>query len=137
MLLTGDDGTYSGNVTITENTADGINERFVRMAGAGDAEVVIKNNTINNYQGADADYIKVTDGTNVTIENNVLGASTSAELVAALQTAVAAGETNIVFDANGANIGNFNKDDNTWFTTNLVPTGVTVTLRNATVSGIS
>ena len=63
--------------------------------------------------------------------------STSAELVAALQTAVAAGETNIVFDANGANIGNFNKDDNTWFTTNLVPTGVTVTLRNATVSGIS
>lgn len=137
MLLTVDDGTYSGNVTITENTADGINERFVRMAGAGDAEVVIKNNTINNYQGADADYIKVTDGTNVTIENNVLGASTSAELVAALQTAVAAGETNIVFDANGANIGNFNKDDNTWFTTNLVPTGVTVTLRNATVSGIS
>ena len=63
--------------------------------------------------------------------------SSSAELVAALQTAVAAGETNIVFDANGANIGNFNKDDNTWFTTNLVPTGVTVTLRNATVSGIS
>ena len=43
--------------------------------------------------------------------------ATSAELVAALQTAVAAGETNIVFDANGANIGNFNKDDNTWFTT--------------------
>ena len=63
--------------------------------------------------------------------------SSSAELVAALQTAVAAGETNIVFDANDANIGNFNKDDNTWFTTNLVPTGVTVTLRNATVSGIS
>lgn len=63
--------------------------------------------------------------------------NTSAELVAALQTAVAAGETNIVFDAKGANIGNFNKDDNTWFTTNLVPTGVTVTLRNATVSGIS
>ena len=63
--------------------------------------------------------------------------ATSAELVAALQTAVAAGETNIVFDAKGANIGNFNKDDNTWFTTNLVPTGVTVTLRNATVSGIS
>ena len=135
MLLAG--GGYAGNVTITGNTADGIRDRFVRMAGAGDAEVVIKNNTINNYQGADADYIKVTDGTNVTIENNVLGASTSAELVAALQKAVAAGETNIVFDAKGANIGNFNKDDNTWFTTNLVPTGVTVTLRNATVSGIS
>ncbi len=129
--------TYSGKVTITDNVSNNAKQRFVRMSGAGDAEVVIKNNTINNYQGADADYIKVTDGTNVTIENNVLGASTSAELVAALKTAVAAGETNIVFDAKGANIGNFNKDDNTWFTTNLVPTGVTVTLRNATVSGIS
>ena len=72
--------TYSGKVTITGNVSNNAKQRFVRMSGAGDAEVVIKNNTINNYQGADADYIKVTDGTNVTIENNVLGASTAAAL---------------------------------------------------------
>ncbi len=77
ILLSADKGTYSGNVTITENTADSIHERFVRMAGAGDAVVVIKDNTIIDYQGADADYIKVTgsnDETNlVTIENNQRG----------------------------------------------------------------
>ena len=72
MLLTVDGGTYTGNVTITGNTADGINERFVRMAGAGNAAVVIKDNTIVNYMGADADYIKVTDANNVTIENNTI-----------------------------------------------------------------
>ena len=71
ILLSVDNGTYSGNVTITENTAENIHERFVRMAGAGDAVVLIKDNSIINYQGADADYIKVTDGSNVTIENNV------------------------------------------------------------------
>ena len=68
---------YSGNVTITENYAEAIHERFVRMAGAGDAVVVIKDNIISNYLGADADYIKVTDGTNVTIENNTLANSTT------------------------------------------------------------
>lgn len=73
MLLAVDKGTYSGDVTISGNKADGINERFVRMAGAGDANVVIKNNTITNYLGEDADYIKVTDtnGTPI-IENNTL-----------------------------------------------------------------
>ena len=71
ILLPVDKGTYSGNVTITNNTAENINERFVRMAGAGDAVVVIKDNVIKLYKGADADYIKVTDGTNVTTENNI------------------------------------------------------------------
>ena len=71
ILLPVDNGTYSGNVTITNNTAESINERFVRMAGAGNAVVVIKDNVIVNYQGTDADYIKVTDGTNVTDENNI------------------------------------------------------------------
>lgn len=65
--------TYSGKVTITGNVSNNAKQRFVRMAGAGEAEVVIKDNKIYNYQGADADYIKVTDGTNVTIENNVFG----------------------------------------------------------------
>jgi len=76
ILLPVHNGSYSGNVTITGNTAVGINERFVRMAGAGDANVVIKDNTILNYEGEDADYIKVTDsnGTPV-IENNIVGRS--------------------------------------------------------------
>ena len=76
ILLSVDNGTYSGNVTITDNYAEGINERFVRMAGAGDAVVVIKDNLIKGYKGADEDFIKVTDGTNVTIENNYVVNST-------------------------------------------------------------
>ena len=88
ILLPVDGGTYTGNVTITGNTADCINERFVRMAGAGDAVVVIKDNVINNYMGADDDYIKVTDGNNVTIENNPMTraykVSNTAEAQAAL-----------------------------------------------------
>ena len=76
MQLSVDGGTYSGTVTISGNNADGINNRFVRMAGAGDAVVRIENNTITNYKGADADYIKVTDGNNVTIENNTLASRT-------------------------------------------------------------
>ena len=65
--------TYSGNITITDNVSNNAKERFVRMAGAGDAVVVIKDNLINDYQGADSDFIKVSDGTNVTIENNFVG----------------------------------------------------------------
>ena len=69
MLLTGSG--YSGNVTITGNKADGINDRFVRMAGAGDATIVITDNVITNYKGEDVDYIKVTDHTgSLTKENN-------------------------------------------------------------------
>ena len=62
--------TYSGNITITGNVSNNAKERFVRMSGAGNAVVVIKDNTIINYLGEDTDYIKVTDGYNVTIENN-------------------------------------------------------------------
>ena len=68
--------TYTGTITITGNTSINGEERFVRGAGMGDANVVIKDNTILNYKGKDADYIKVTDsnGTPV-IENNVVGRS--------------------------------------------------------------
>ena len=88
--------TYSGNVIITDNIADGTNDRFVRMAGAGNAAVVVKDNTVKNYLGAEGDYIKVTDGTNVTIENNTMTraykASNDAELRTAINSA-RAGET--------------------------------------------
>ena len=103
ILLASNSGcTYSGIVTITDNVSNNAKERFVRMSGAGDDEVVIKNNIINNYQGADADYIKVTDGSNVTIENNVLGVST-AEALQHLCDIAEVGETNITLtdDING------------------------------------
>ena len=73
ILLTVNEGAFSGNVTITGNIADGIGNRFVRMAGAGDATVVIKDNTITDYMGEDDDYIKVTDSTGTpVIENNTI-----------------------------------------------------------------
>ena len=76
VLLTVHGGTYSGTITITGNTADGIGDRLVRMAGAGSATVVIKDNTLTNYKGSveDSDFIKVTDSKStgsVTLENNV------------------------------------------------------------------
>ena len=73
ILLTVKSGVFSGDVIITDNAADGIGDRFVRMAGAGDANVVIKDNVITNYLGEDADFIKVTDSTGTPIiENNIL-----------------------------------------------------------------
>ncbi|MBR2014540.1 MAG: hypothetical protein IJ998_03855 [Alistipes sp.] len=65
--------TYSGNVNIIGNVSNKAQERFVRADGMGDAVVVIKDNTILDYEAADADYIKVTNGNNVTIENNIFG----------------------------------------------------------------
>jgi len=62
--------TYSGKITITGNESNNAKERFVRAAGIGAAEMVISGNTINNYQGTEANYIKVDGGTNVTITNN-------------------------------------------------------------------
>ena len=65
--------TYSGFITIKDNVSNNARERFVRADGTGNALVLIKDNIINNYMGADADYIKVTNGNNVTIENNQRG----------------------------------------------------------------
>lgn len=91
--------TYTGNITITGNVSNNAQERFVRGDGMGDAVVVIKDNTLNNYMGEDPDYIKVTNGNNVTIENNTMTraykAATVDELKAALNAAQA-GETVIL-----------------------------------------
>ena len=64
--------TYSGAITITGNVSNNAQERFVRADGTGDAVVIITDNTLNNYCGEDVDYIKVTNGNNVTVENNTL-----------------------------------------------------------------
>ena len=81
----------SGNITITGNVSNNALQRFVRADGTGDAVVVITDNTINNYMSSDADYIKVTNGNNVTIENNTLtsiGARDAAAAQKALDNAV-------------------------------------------------
>ena len=71
ILLTTNSGcTYTVNVTITGNVSNNAKQRFVRADAMGDAVVVVANNTINNYMASDADYIKVTNGNNVTVENN-------------------------------------------------------------------
>ena len=65
MLITSDitnhpDKTYTGTITITGNTADSSEERFIRASlNLCDANVVITGNSITNYKGAEDDYIKV------------------------------------------------------------------------------
>ena len=105
MLLTVDHGQYTGNVSLTDNRADGIHNRFVRMAGAGDAVVVIKDNIITNYLGADEDFIKVTDGNNVTIENNILYPTYTVATVDELKSVLANAEDNITVKLAGVDFG--------------------------------
>jgi len=108
--------TYSGTITITGNVSNYAQERFVRADGTGDAVVVITGNTINNYVASDTDYIKVTNGNNVTIENNTIttatGVKSDSELTAAL--------------ANGGEIVLVN--DVVVNSTIAVPSGTTATL---------
>ena len=89
LLPTNTGCTYSGTITITGNVSNNAKERFVRADGMGDAVVVIKDNTLNNYMGADADYIKVTNANNVTTENNIItyGAKDNATFANALKIA--------------------------------------------------
>ena len=85
--------TYTGNITITGNVSNNAKQRFVRMAGAGASNVVIKDNTISNYRGEDSDFIKVTDSTATpTIENNTISYGSTESV----QEAINAGQKNIV-----------------------------------------
>ena len=92
---------YSGNIIIKGNVSNMAKERFVRADGTGSATVVIANNTLNNYIGADEDYIKVTNANDgcVTIENNTMTrayvSSTTDDLRDAVNNAQA-GETVIL-----------------------------------------
>ena len=104
-----------------------------------DTKVVIKNSTFNNCQAGDQGlYIYETD-TDVTTfdfteENNtvIYKPENKAALQNILKAAAAAGETNVVIDAQGANI---NLDYG--LSTTTVPAGTTVTIRNANVEGKS
>lgn len=79
MLITSDvtnhaDVTYTGTITITGNASSGGEERFIRASlNNSNAGVVIKDNTITNYKGEHADYIKVTGAAvETTIKNNTI-----------------------------------------------------------------
>ena len=87
--------TYTGQIIITGNVSNNAKQRFVRADGTGDAEVVITNNTLNNYIADDADYIKVSNGNNVTIQDNNLCVSTSAGLQNAMKVG---GEIKLIND---------------------------------------
>ena len=134
--------TYSGNVTITGNVSNNAKERFVRADGTGDAVVVIKNNTLVNYQGEDDDYIKVTNGNNVTIENNTLksvGVKDANDLKDAIANGTAATLTQDVtlgkIDLTSASLSDVNIDADGHKITTTESYGVEVTPgKNITIS---
>ncbi|MBR2460458.1 MAG: hypothetical protein IKB34_04435, partial [Clostridia bacterium] len=91
-------------------------ERFVRMNGSGDANVIIKDNVITDYLGADDDYIKVTlNNVAPVIENNTMTrayrASNADELKVAL-TSAADGENIYLAAADFGGVGLYNTTNN-------------------------
>lgn len=82
VLLAVNDGyTFSDKVTITGNTSDGAQNRFVRASGIGGAELIIAGNIIENHEGTDGDCIKVSGATGaVSIVGNALPADKTVTL---------------------------------------------------------
>lgn len=87
MLITSDTTyhpsvTYTGTITITGNTSIGGEERFVRASlNNSDATLVIANNTLPTYAGADDDCIKADGVTGAaTIKSNTLPADKTVTL---------------------------------------------------------
>ncbi len=151
LLPVNTDCTYTGNVTITGNVSNNAQERFVRADGMGDAVVVIKDNTLNNYMGEDEDYIKVTNANNVTVENNVLtsrGANDTESLKDAIvkggnvtltddiviSSSIALSNADFVLDGNGHTITMADGATNTYALFDI--TGGKATIKNVTFDGI-
>ena len=140
--------TYSGYITITDNVSNNAKERFVRADGTGEAVVVIKDNTINNYQSADADYIKVSNGNNVTIENNTCIVYSEAGLKSIakiggnyvlandieLSNSIAISNANFVLDGDGHTITMAEGATNSIALFDI--TGGNATIQNVTYDGI-
>jgi hypothetical protein len=74
LLVVNSGKTYSGTITISGNTSNGSGERFLRATGLADATVIVTDNTVNKYAGADSDYIKVTGSNSekTTVEGNTV-----------------------------------------------------------------
>ena len=60
----------TGTVVISNNTSDGSTERFIRVGDASQMYIVITDNTVTNYKGADGDYIKVTGAVSKKVSGN-------------------------------------------------------------------
>lgn len=93
MLITSDTTNYptigyTGTITVTGNTSSYGEERFVRASVNGDVEMIITDNTINSYLGADGDYIKISGATGtVTVEDNSITYGSAVSAQAALDVA--------------------------------------------------
>ena len=70
LLSANKDQFYSGNVVVSGNTASGIHERFLRAANLTNASVTVTDNTVTDYAGADDDFIKVTEYTELVFSGN-------------------------------------------------------------------
>lgn len=74
ILLAFDGTPYTGTISIENNKATSINERFLR-ADSIDADLTVKSNTIADAKGTDTDLIKitnVTDPAKMTVTSNKL-----------------------------------------------------------------
>ncbi len=73
ILLPTDGGSYTGTITVTGNTVNGLSERFLRVNGSS-ATIIVTGNTVTGYDGEDTDIVKITkqSGT-TTVENNSWG----------------------------------------------------------------
>ena len=69
LLIGGGSANMTGTVKILGNSFDGSTERVLRMSGFN-GTLVMNNNTITNYAGADDDYIKVAEGTPASVSTS-------------------------------------------------------------------
>ena len=103
------------NIDIYGVKSDPINAVWVDEASASYADLVVVNGGKKIVEG----------------EIAVVSATNKADLKSNLSDAIAAGETNIVVNAEGADIGNLEYGLNT----KIVPAGTTVTIANANTKG--
>ena len=70
LLLSGASPRVYQNVVVENNTAGGLGERFLRVASVDG--ITVTGNTIENYNGADNDVIKLTNATNADVSGNTI-----------------------------------------------------------------
>ena len=126
-----------------------INGKTITFAPSADKEIPIqrnwRTNIIGNILTSGVDFNVIIDEVfsgenNVTDDGNEslgvkVGETYYETIKDALTTEVANGNTNIIVDVSGANVGALS--GSTALTTSLVPAGTTVTIRNAVVEGRS
>ena len=72
ILLSFDGTPYTGTVTVKDNTANTLGERFLRATNIT-GDITVTGNTLSGCNGADADVIKITDATGaVNVADNTI-----------------------------------------------------------------